>query len=362
MGPNKRKYLLLAGLAFAAFLIYQNWMDGIGGKVVSRPREIAARGTLAEFEKATIEIFNAAAPSVVYIFTENAESGFFRAREVRQGAGSGFLWDAKGHVVTNYHVIEGARRIQVRMNSGEAVEASFVGGSSDHDLAVVRLRRLPGGVASIPVGTSADLQVGQAVFAIGNPFGLARTLTTGVISALDRRLPTSGGREVTGAIQTDAAINPGNSGGPLMDSAGRLIGVNTAIISESGSSAGIGFAVPVDVVNRVVPVLITEGKVPRPGIGIIGLDEAATAGLGIVGVVIDQVVPGSGAHRAGLRGIDYRNRRLGDIIVSVDGKRVKNIGEFIRLLQHYEIGGTLNLEVMRGERVRKVPVVVMDIS
>jgi 2-alkenal reductase len=212
------------------------------------------------------------------------------------------------------------------------------------------------------VGTSSDLAVGQAVFAIGNPFGLARTLTTGVISALDRRLPTAGGREVVGVIQTDAAINPGNSGGPLIDSAGRLIGVNTAIISQSGSFAGIGFAVPVDVVNQVVPKLITDGKVPRPGIGIIVLDEEVAAGLGVVGVVIDRVVPGSEADRVGLQGIDYRNRILGDIIEAVDNQEVKNIDEFIRILENYDIGQSIMLNVRRGKEIRTVAVKIMDIS
>ncbi|MGD9009018.1 MAG: trypsin-like peptidase domain-containing protein, partial [Desulfobacteraceae bacterium] len=327
-----------------------------------RPRTVEPRGELANFEKATIDIFDRASPSVVYIFTENAVRGFFGMREVRQGAGSGFLWDAYGHVVTNYHVIKGAQRIQVRLDSGEAIDATYVGGSEDYDLAVVRLRSMPSDVQPIPVGTSSDLRVGQAVFAIGNPFGLSRTLTTGVISALDRRLPTQTGREVVGAIQTDAAINPGNSGGPLIDSAGRLIGVNTAIISGSGSSAGIGFAVPADVVNQVVPVLITKGKVPRPGIGIVILDDETTAGLGVVGVVIDRVLPGSSSERAGLQGIDYDNRVLGDIILSVDGQQVTNIGEFVRHLQKYQIGQTVSLEVKRGDQVREVEVTIMDIS
>jgi 2-alkenal reductase len=212
------------------------------------------------------------------------------------------------------------------------------------------------------VGISSDLQVGQAVFAIGNPFGLSRTLTTGVISALDRRLPTAAGREVVGVIQTDAAINPGNSGGPLMDSAGRLIGVNTAIISGSGNSAGIGFAVPVDVINQVVPQLIAKGKVPRPGIGIVVLNEEVAASLGVMGVVIDRVMPGSSADQAGLEGIDYRNRLLGDVILTVDGQAVNNIAEFVRLMQPYDIGQSVSLKVRRADRVREVTVKIMDIS
>lgn len=360
--PNRLFLLVLSFAVIAAIFIYIDRFADRGRRIVSQPREIVPRGDLADYENSTISIFNAAAPSVVYIFTENAESGFFGRREIRQGAGSGFLWDGYGHVVTNFHVIQGAQSIQVRLDTGEAIRATYVGGSPDHDLAVIRLRSAPNSIRPIPVGTSTGLAVGQAVFAIGNPFGLARTLTTGVISALDRRLPTAGGREVVGVIQTDAAINPGNSGGPLIDSAGRLIGVNTAIISESGSFAGIGFAVPVDVVNRVVPKLITNGKVPRPGIGILVLDEEVAAGLGVLGVVIDRVAPGSEADRIGLQGIDYRNRTLGDIIVAVDNQKVKNIDEFIRVLENYEIGQSVMLDVRRNDQIRSLEVKIMDIS
>ncbi len=331
-------------------------------RIDSNPREIQPRGDLAEFEKSTIQIFTMAAPSVVYIFTENAVPSFFGVQEVRQGAGSGFFWDDRGHVVTNFHVIQGAQRIQVRMDSGDSLDAAFVGGTPDYDLAVVRLRSASDKIAPIPMGTSEHLQVGQAVFAIGNPFGLSRTLTTGIISALDRTLPTAAGREIVGVIQTDAAINPGNSGGPLLDSAGRLIGVNTAIISETGTSAGIGFAVPVDVINKVVPQLISKGRLPRPGIGIIAVDEATAASLDVAGVIIARVLPGSSAEMAGLIGIDYQNRTLGDIIVAADGHEVKDIADFARILQDFEIGGTISLKVQRGESIRPVEVQIMDIT
>jgi 2-alkenal reductase len=359
---NRLVFIVLISLMIVAVFTYYNYFADRGRRIVSQPRDILPRGDLADFEKSTITIFNSAAPSVVYIFTENAQSGFFGRREVQQGAGSGFLWDNYGHVVTNFHVIQGSQSIQVRLDSGEAIRATLVGGSPDHDLAIIRLRSKPQSIRPIPVGRSNDLAVGQAVFAIGNPFGLARTLTTGVISALDRRLPTAGGREVMGVIQTDAAINPGNSGGPLIDSAGRLIGVNTAIISGSGSSAGIGFAVPVDVVNQVVPELITNGKVPRPGIGIIVLDEEVAASLGVLGVVIDRVVPNSEADRVGLEGIDYRNRLIGDIIVAVGDQEVRNIDEFIRILENYAIGQSIMLDVRRGDQIRTVEVKIMDIS
>ncbi|MDJ0783870.1 MAG: trypsin-like peptidase domain-containing protein [Desulfosarcinaceae bacterium] len=353
--------LVIIAIAVAIAVVQFNDMRK-ARRIDSTPRTIAPRGELAAYEQSTIALFEASAPSVAYIFTENAVQGFFGASRIQQGTGSGFLWDELGHVVTNFHVVQGARRVQVRLDSGTALEATFVGGSPDHDLAVLRLRDRPASLRPIPVGRSDDLRVGQAVFAIGNPFGLSRTLTSGIISALDRRLPTAGGREVMGVIQTDAAINPGNSGGPLIDSSGRLIGVNTAIISGSGNSAGIGFAVPVDTVNQIVPQLISRGKVPRPGIGIIALDEEAAAGLGIVGVVIEQVVPDSAADRAGLKGIDFRRRILGDVITAVDGQAVSNIVEFVRLLQNYSVGQTVPLEVMRDEARRTVEVKVMDIS
>ncbi|MGD9215727.1 MAG: trypsin-like peptidase domain-containing protein [Desulfobacteraceae bacterium] len=362
MGGRNKLFWVIVGLAVLTSLAYLQRYSDQEQLMESQPRVIEPRGELADFEKATISIFNIAAPSVAYIFTENAVRGFFGTREVRQGAGSGFLWDRHGHVVTNYHVIQGAERIQVRMNDGEAIDATYVGGTRDYDLAVVRLRNVPSEIHPIPVGRSDNLQVGQAVFAIGNPFGLSRTLTTGVISALDRRLPTSAGREVVGVIQTDAAINPGNSGGPLIDSAGRLIGVNTAIISGSGNSAGIGFAVPADVVNQVIPLLISKGKVPRPGIGIVALSEEGGASLGIVGVVIDRIMENGSADQAGLRGIDYNRRVLGDVILAIDGQQVANIVELVRLMQNYEIGQTVILKVRRNDEERDVEVVIMDIS
>jgi 2-alkenal reductase len=363
VGNNKRTLFIV--LIFLTIVVAYMFFDQAmfnSRRIVSKPRDVVARGDLAEIEQSTITLFDQAAPSVVYIFTENAVTGFFGRQEIRQGAGSGFLWDNFGHVVTNFHVIREATRIQVRLDSGEAIGATYVGGSQDHDLAVVRLRSKPGHTLPIPVGSSSDLAVGQSVYAIGNPFGLSRTLTTGVISALDRRLPTAGGREVMGVIQTDAAINPGNSGGPLLDSAGRLIGVNTAIISKSGNFSGIGFAVPVDVVNQVVPKLITKGKVPRPGIGVIFLEEETAAGLGVVGLVIDRVIADSGAARAGLQGIDYRYRRLGDVIIAADGKEVRNIDDFMRILEDFEIGQLISLQVQRNDQIRTIEVKIMDLS
>ncbi|NNF98696.1 MAG: trypsin-like serine protease [Desulfobacteraceae bacterium] len=354
-------FLLIWGMIIITLYVANNFFRNVF-LTEDTARAVAPRGELADFEKSTMAIFDNAAPSVVYLFTERAVRGFFGMRSTQQGAGSGFLWDRAGHVVTNYHVVEGSQRIQVRLDSGRNADATLVGGSPDHDIAVVRLRSIPSEITPIPVGTSNDLRVGQAVFAIGNPFGLSRTLTTGVISALNRRLQTPGTRELLGVIQTDAAINPGNSGGPLLDSAGRLIGVNTAIISESGQSAGIGFAVPVDVVNEVVPQLINHGKVPRPGIGISILSEEMAARIGEVGIVIDKVFGGSEAERAGLIGIDYRKRELGDIIIAVEGVEVKDMSDFLDSIQQKEIGEVVTLTVKRHSNTREVSVRIMDIS
>ncbi len=317
------------------------------------PRAVTPRGSLTEMEQSTIRLFENTAPSVVYIFTqgEDAEGG---------GAGSGFVWDRAGHVVTNHHVVGGARRVAVRLDTGEVVEAKFVGSAPDYDLAVVELTGTRSQLRPIPLGESASLKVGQSVFAIGNPYGLSRTLTSGIISALDRRLPTANDREVAGVIQTDAAINPGNSGGPLVDSAGRLIGVNSAIISGSGASAGIGFAVPVDLVNRIVPQLIKTGRVPRPGIGITVVPEEMAARAGIGGLIVAGVVSGSSAEKAGLRGLE--GSKLGDVITHVNGARVHTLAEFAEALNKVGIGNRAELTVERDGSTRTVAVEVVDIS
>ena len=357
MSSRTVRYLLLWTAIIAAVYLGDRLIRGVW-LTASEPRAVTPRGELAEFERTATTLFDQAAPSVVYIFTQIPGTSLLGGG----GAGSGFVWDRAGHVVTNQHVIEGASRVRVRLDSGEAVDARVVGGSPDHDLAVIRLaasRSLP---LPIPVGTSGDLRVGQAVFAIGNPFGLDRTLTTGVISALNRRLPSGTGRDISGVIQTDAAINPGNSGGPLLDSAGRLIGVNTAIISQSGSFAGIGFAVPVDTVNRVVPELIQRGRVPRPGLGILVLDEALAARMGVSGVVVERVVPGGAAEEAGLEGIDRAERRLGDVIVAAEGRPVRDLADLARALDEVGIGNPVRLTVERDGARREVTVPVMDIS
>ena len=328
----------------------------------SEPRVVVPRGELADYEAHAIELFEALAPSVVYIVTQSREGGSWLFQQQRVGTGSGFIWDAAGHVVTNQHVVQNADRILIRIDDRETVNARLVGVAPDYDLAVVRLERPLSYLRPIPVGSSADLRVGQATYAIGNPFGLSRTLTTGVISALDRRLPTETAREIRGVIQTDAAINPGNSGGPLLDSAGRLIGVNTAILSETGVYSGVGFAVPVDVVNRVVPELIERGQVATPGIGIVALSEELTGRLGIAGVVVERVLPGTPAANAGLQGIDRARGRLGDVITHVAGQRVRTVADLAAVLQGIGVGNRAELTVERNGRTRTVTVDVVDIS
>ncbi len=360
-GQRFWRYMLVWALLVATIWFGDRFVRGVL-LTADEPRAVTPRGSLSETEQSTISLFDATAPSVVYIFTDRAEApGELGGRGTR-GAGSGFIWDAAGHVVTNHHVVEGATRVAVRLDNGEAIPATVIGMAPNSDLAVLRLSETRAALRAIPIGSSTDLKVGQSVFAIGNPFGLTRSLSTGVISALERRLPTGGGREIVGVIQTDAAINPGNSGGPLLDSAGRLIGVNTAILSGSGSSAGIGFAVPVSTVNRIVPALIREGKVPTPGIGIRVAPEEIAAQLGVSGVVIAEVVPGSAADRAGLRGFGRSAQRVGDVITHAEGKPVSSLADLATELDRAGIGHSVTLTVLRDGRSFTVDVTVIDIS
>jgi 2-alkenal reductase len=337
------------------------------------PRAVTARGDLAPFEAATAALFERASPSVVHVFAQAATQGRALMRsDAEEGGeggsqtGTGFVWDAAGHVVTNNHVVAGATQrggsIAVRLSAGEVVTATVVGTAPSYDLAVLRLGRGAAIPPPLAIGTSADLKVGQSTFAIGNPFGLDHTLTTGVISALQRRLPTGEGRELSGVIQTDAAINPGNSGGPLLDSAGRLIGVNTAIFSPSGASAGIGFAIPVDVVNRVVPELIRNGRMRNPGIGIIAGQEATAARLGIDGVVVLRVLPDSPAARAGLRGVDPQTGVIGDVIVGAGNRTVHRLSDLTAVIAAAGLDQAIELTVERDGRVRKVRITTADVA
>jgi S1-C subfamily serine protease len=328
----------------------------------AEPRPVSERTDLEPEERRTIELFRSASRSVVYITTQVQRMDFWTRNvfEVPQGTGSGFLWDDRGHVVTNYHVVQNADTAKVTLGE-EEYDATFVGGAADHDLAVLQIRAPASKLVPLRLGTSADLQVGQKVFAIGNPFGLDHTLTTGIVSALGRTIQSVANTPIEDAIQTDAAINPGNSGGPLLDSAGRLIGVNTAIYSPSGASAGIGFAVPVDTVNRIVPQLVAHGKVIRPRLGIEmeeALSAAVTRRLGVEGVLLKKVEEDSAAEAAGLVGTRIARGAVvpGDIVQEIDGKAVRTMNELLSRLGNYKAGDTVTLTVWREGRTRKVAV------
>ncbi len=358
--PRQLRLLLWLVVLILLLLVARPWLELLFYRLVAEPRAVTPRGELAGDEQATIEIFRNASPSVVFITTvsESVDLWSRNLRKVRQGTGSGFVWDELGHVVTNYHVIKGASSAWVRLNDQRSYQAVLVGASPSHDLAVLRISVPLDRPPAVPVGRSADLQVGQKVFAIGNPFGLDHTLTTGIISALERTIGGEDNQLIENLIQTDAAINPGNSGGPLLDSAGRLIGVNTAIYSPSGAYAGIGFAVPVDLVNRVIPDLIAYGSYQRPTLGV-GVDEeinqVITNRLGVNGVLVLRVEPGSSADRAGLRGTRVRNGDqviAGDIIQRIDDQPISRVSELLDVLAAYRLGDRLRLGIWRdGEQL-----------
>lgn len=320
------------------------------------PRPIAPAGDLAEDEKSTIRLFQQSSASVVYITTSEIGRDFnMNVLEIPQGSGSGFIWDEKGHVVTNYHVVQAGNRFRVTLADQTTVNAVLIGGDPNKDLAVLQIAVPSRGLTPLLIGSSAKLDVGQKVFAIGNPFGLDQTLTTGVISGVGRQIQGRSGRMIDGMIQTDAAINPGNSGGPLLDSRGRLIGVNTAIFSPTGASAGIGFAIPVDTVQRVVPQLIRHGKVIRPGLAASYVPDQVTKQLGLKGALLGNIKPGGSAYEAGLipiRRNEVGDILLGDLIVAVDGKPVDSVDAFLNELDNHEVGDKVTLTIIRGARSR----------
>jgi S1-C subfamily serine protease len=326
------------------------------------PRPVVARGNLSETEQSITALFEQVSPSVVQVVGRKGGGNPFEEESAGVQSGTGFIWDGGGNIVTNNHVVSGTTDVAVRLATGEAVAADIVGTAPNYDLAVVRLRNSQVIPKPVAIGSSADLKVGQFAFAIGNPFGLDQTLTFGVVSALHRRLPTSSGHQISNVIQTDAAVNPGNSGGPLLDSSGRVVGVNTAIISPSGSNAGIGFAIPIDVVNRVVPQLIRDGRVPTPGIGIVAVSEQTATRLGVDGIPILRTLPGSPAERAGLRGVDRRTSTLGDIIVSANNKPVQRLSDLTDELDETGIGHDVKLGIMRDNRRETINVAVVDVG
>jgi S1-C subfamily serine protease len=333
------------------------------GTPATESRPVTPAADLAADEKASVELFKKLSPSVAYIttLTQRRDVWNRNATEVPQGTGSGFVWDDAGHVVTNFHVVQGASSAKVTLADHSTYDADLVGVAPNQDLAVLRIKAPRDKLAAIPwIGKSEGLNVGQRVFAIGNPFGLDQTLTTGIISALGRTIEGAGGVPIDDAIQTDAAINPGNSGGPLLDSSGRLIGVNTAIYSPSGASAGIGFAVPVDTVNRVVPQLIKSGKVARPDTGLVfddRLSRAVSARYGVPGALVLAVHEGSPAAAAGLRPTQRSGGYVipGDLIEAVDAKPVKSVAEFNAMLERYKAGDKITLKIFREGQHLEIP-------
>jgi S1-C subfamily serine protease len=345
------RFLFWFVIFFLLALASRSWIEDLFIHYQAEPRVVSARGELAADEQTTIAIFESVSPAVVFITTSGRVMDLLSRNllEVPRGTGSGFLWDRHGHVVTNYHVVADVQAAYVRLPNQRIYEAALVGVSPEHDIAVLR----------IDTGASGPLPV-----AIGNPFGLDYSLTAGVISALDRTIPSDEGRKIEHLIQTDAAINPGNSGGPLIDSAGRIIGMNTAIFSASGNFAGIGFAVPVDTINRVVPRLIAYGLYVRPALGIItdrDLSNRLLESVGVAGVLVLQVQEGSPAARAGLRSAVISSEgslSAADIIVAVNDREVDSVQGLLDLLDAYRVGDKVVLRIYRDGNVIEVEVVL----
>lgn len=318
-------------------------------------KPLSANPRLLASENHTIQLFEESAPSVCFITTTNVRRDYWSRNitEIPRGTGSGFIWDAKGHIITNYHVIQGADRAQVTLGDQSTWDAELVGVAPDKDLAVLRIDAPRAKLRPIPVGSSNNLMVGQSVFAIGNPFGLDQTLTTGIVSALGREIKSVSGIPIREVIQTDAAINPGNSGGPLLDSSGRLIGVNTAIYSPSGASAGIGFSIPVNIVRWVIPELIEHGRIKRPSLGITVTQTSVIQRYELDGPLIREVEPNSAAAKAGLRPTIRDSRgelQLGDIILRMDKQKIETYEDLILALEKYQPGDEVTLLIKRGEK------------
>jgi S1-C subfamily serine protease len=308
-----------------------------------------------EDETNTTEIFRKASPAVVYVTNTALGRSIFSldVLEIPRGTGTGIVWDKNGLVVTNFHVIAGAQKLTVTLHDRSEHAAEVVGVAPEKDLAVLRIERPPADLVTLPLGDSSELSVGRKVLAIGNPFGLDTTLTTGIVSALGREIDASGNRKIRGVIQTDAAINPGNSGGPLLNSLGQLVGVNTAIYSPSGASAGIGFAIPVNTVRDVVPQLISYGRVLRPMIGVELVSDQWVQRYGIEGLPVVQAYPGLPAAEAGIVGAS-RNARgdivLGDIITAIDGKQIRSQDDYYSALEAHQPGDTVSITTRRADQ------------
>jgi S1-C subfamily serine protease len=349
---------LMVLVVCAVFLVWWFWPHGSGLNANAHARPVDPRGEYTTEEKVNISVYEKAAPAVVHVTNVRELRNSFNLdlQQIHKGTGSGFVWDEEGHIVTNYHVIDGADSAKVILADHSTYDVRKVWSYPDKDIAVLWINAPKEKLRPILIGSSHDLKVGQSAFAIGNPFGLDQTMTNGIVSALGREVQSPNGNTIQGAIQTSAAINPGNSGGPLLDSFGRLIGMNTSIISPSGAFAGIGFAIPVDDINQVVTELIQKGKIVRPRIGVQLADEQLAQQLGVKkGALIWKVVPDSPAGQAGLKGtrVDENAGRIsrGDIIVAVDGKAISKVQDLHAAMEKRKVGDTIDLTIERdGQR------------
>ncbi len=354
--PLVQMGLILGGLVLTALIVFSNMgPKSSPANVFSkdiRARLVAERGQLTADEQSTVAAFKAVSPSVVFITSKQVSRGLFRlsAMEISEDAGSGFIWDANGYIVTNYHVVQNSTTIQVALADQSTWQAKRVGTDPDKDIAVLKIEAPSNLLPPIPIGASNDLRVGQRVYAVGNPFGYDQTMTAGIISGLGREIKSITNRPIKGVIQTDAPLNPGNSGGPLLDSAGRVIGMTTAILSPTGAYAGIGFAVPIDTINYIVPEIIRGETVPKPSLGITTAEDHLVRRLGLEGVLILEVMPNTTAEKAGLRETQRKDGKvaLGDLIIAVDGKSVQTSDDLFRIIDQHAVGDTVKLTVMRG--------------
>ena len=360
--PRFRVLIFGAALgAFASLFVFgycPEIFERFSGEPQKRPLH-----TLLDTERNTVEIFDEVSASVVNIESKKREDNPFsmKVRQVPSGSGSGFVWDSAGHVVTNYHVVEDSREVVVTLSDQRRLTATVVGVDPSKDIAVLYLRL--GGTELTPVrlGDDSAIRVGQKVLAIGNPFGLDHTLSTGIVSALDRELETRSGRTIEGVIQTDAAINPGNSGGPLLDSQGEVIGMNTGIVTLTGTSVGVGFAIPVSTIARVVPDLIAYGKVRKAQLGLRFLSERVSVRAGLRGLVVGRVVVDSEAQKSGIRGMKRRESGLawiGDVVVAADGAEVLNRNDLLNVLDRKEVGDSVLLTISRDGDVIDISVLL----
>lgn len=347
-------------------LVFSLSASATGTRAPASPRPLAPRGPLSAEELNNIAVFKAASPSVVNITALSVGRDFFsmNVQQVPRGTGTGFVWDDRGHIVTNFHVIQGADAARVTLSDQTSHRAQLVGVFPDRDIAVLKIEAPKAKLPPMPLGASRDLQVGQKVYAIGNPFGLDQTLTTGIVSALNREIESVTRRTIRGAIQTDAAINPGNSGGPLLDSAGRVIGVNTAIYSPSGASAGIGFAIPIDEVNRIVPRLIRDGRMVRPALGVTAGPEGMTRALNLPrGVPVVRVAPNGPAQAAGVQPFTRGTEGgivAGDVITAVNDDAVADFDDMLTALERYNPGDKVTLTLWRAGKTRKLSVTLVE--